>query len=188
MLVFLKYKVFIYSTRVSKQDFILILAVICVMYSSMSAGVRICLTVMVSERRSLTTIAGFMGPSIRTGAFLCGLSHRKASAEGLCQPSIRSDPLGFHSVLFSPQEWPGLIYDLCYTKRTTALNQWFTQKCKELLKMYSPSGHQNVLEVASSFEQIRRNWSLRHLLNSGSSAVNGCHQNETRKLLIETSQ
>ncbi len=44
-----------------------------------------------------------------------------------------------------------------------------------LLTMYSPSGH----EFVSSSEQIWRNFALHHLLTNGSSAVNGCRQNES---------
>ncbi len=44
--------------------------------------------------------------------------------------------------------------------------------------MYSPSC-QDVDEFVSLLEQIWRNLALHHLLTSGSSAVNGCRQNES---------
>ncbi len=43
--------------------------------------------------------------------------------------------------------------------------------------MYSFSGHPSL--IFSSSEQIWRNWALYHLLTNGSSAVNGCRQNES---------
>ncbi len=43
-----------------------------------------------------------------------------------------------------------------------------------MLKMYSPSGYPDVDEFVSSSGQI---WGI-HLLINGSSAVNGCRQNE----------
>ncbi len=45
----------------------------------------------------------------------------------------------------------------------------------------------DVKEFATSSEQIWRNVALRHLLTNGSSAVNGCRQNESKQL-IKTSQ
>ncbi len=38
---------------------------------------------------------------------------------------------------------------------------------------------QDVDDLVSSSEQILRNFALDHLLNNGSSAVNGCRQNES---------
>ncbi len=49
---------------------------------------------------------------------------------------------------------------------------------ENLLKFYSPSGHPKD-EFESSEEQIWRYVALHHLLTNGSSAVNGCRQNES---------
>ncbi len=46
-------------------------------------------------------------------------------------------------------------------------------------KSTHPQEIQDVDEVVSLSEQIWRNVSLRHLLTNGSSAVNGCRQNES---------
>ncbi len=48
------------------------------------------------------------------------------------------------------------------------------------MKMYSPQVIQYVDEFASLSEQIWRNLALHHLLIDGSSAVNGCRQNESQ--------
>ncbi len=42
-----------------------------------------------------------------------------------------------------------------------------------------PQAIQNVEDFVSSLEQIWRNVALHHLLTNGSSAVNGCRQNES---------
>ncbi len=42
-----------------------------------------------------------------------------------------------------------------------------------------PQAIQNVEDFVSSSEQIWRNVALHHLLTNGSSAVNGCRQNES---------
>ncbi len=47
--------------------------------------------------------------------------------------------------------------------------------------MYSPNAIQYVDEFVSSSEQIWRNLALHHLLSSGSSTVNGCRQNESKR-------
>ncbi len=55
------------------------------------------------------------------------------------------------------------------------LKEWFSQKWL----LFSPlQAIQDVDEFVSSSEQIWRNLALHHLLTNGSSAVNGCHQNE----------
>ncbi len=53
----------------------------------------------------------------------------------------------------------------------------YSPKNETLLKMCSPSGHQRCRWVSSQ-EQIWRNLVLHHFLTNGSSAVNGCRQNE----------
>ncbi len=52
-------------------------------------------------------------------------------------------------------------------------------KNANLLKKNYPQTVQDVDEFVLSFEQIWRNVSLHHLLINGSSAVNGCRQNES---------
>ncbi len=52
-------------------------------------------------------------------------------------------------------------------------------KNENMIKMYSPSAIQDVDEFVSSLEQIWRNLAFHHLLTNGSSAVNGCRQNES---------
>ncbi len=52
---------------------------------------------------------------------------------------------------------------------------------------HSPQAIQDVDEFVSSSEQIWRNLAVHHLLTNGSSAVNGCRQNESKQL-IKTSQ
>ncbi len=42
-----------------------------------------------------------------------------------------------------------------------------------------PQAIQDVDEVVSSLQQVWRNLALNHLLTNGSSAVNGCCQNES---------
>jgi len=52
------------------------------------------------------------------------------------------------------------------------------------LLLFYPLGIQNVNEIVSSSEQIWRNVALHHsLITSGSSAVNGCRQNESKQLI-----
>ncbi len=48
-----------------------------------------------------------------------------------------------------------------------------------LLKMYSTLALQDVCMFVCSLEEIWRNVALHHLLTNGSSAVNGCRQNES---------
>jgi len=52
-------------------------------------------------------------------------------------------------------------------------------KRKFCLKSTHPQGIQDVDKFVSSWEQIWSNLALHHLLTSGSSAVNGCHQDES---------
>ncbi len=54
-------------------------------------------------------------------------------------------------------------------------------------KFAHPQAIQDVDEFISSSEQIWRNLALHHLPTNGSSAVNGCRQNESKQL-IKTSQ
>ncbi len=61
------------------------------------------------------------------------------------------------------------------------------QICWKMHSVISPQAIQNVDEFVSSSEQIWRNLVLHHLLTNGSSAVNGCRQNEFKQL-IKTSQ
>ncbi len=56
------------------------------------------------------------------------------------------------------------------------------QKRKENLLILIPL---DVDEFVSSSEEIWRNLALHHLLTNGSSAVNGCRQNERTKQLIK---
>ncbi len=58
------------------------------------------------------------------------------------------------------------------------LKEQFTQKFKFCLTFTHTQAIQDVDESVSSSEQIWRNLALQYLLTSGSSAVNGCHQNE----------
>ncbi len=53
-------------------------------------------------------------------------------------------------------------------------------KIKICWKCTHPQAIQDVDEFVSSSEQIWRNLALHHLLSNGSSAVNGCRQNESR--------
>ncbi len=53
---------------------------------------------------------------------------------------------------------------------------WIIEIC---WKLNHPYTIQDVDEFVSSSEQIWRNLALRHLLTNGSSAVNGCRQNES---------
>ncbi len=50
-----------------------------------------------------------------------------------------------------------------------------------------PQAVQDV-DLVSSWEQICRNLALHHLLCNGSSAVNGCHQNESKQLITSQSR
>ncbi len=52
-------------------------------------------------------------------------------------------------------------------------------KMKICWQFTHPQAIQHVDEFVSSSEQIWRNLSLHHLLINGSSAVNGCRQNES---------
>ncbi len=52
-------------------------------------------------------------------------------------------------------------------------------KIKMYLSIYSSSGHPRSRWVNSSSEQIWINLLLHHLLTNGSSAINGCRQNES---------
>ncbi len=56
------------------------------------------------------------------------------------------------------------------------------------LKSTHSQAIQDVDEFISSSEQIWKNLALYHLLTNGSSAVNGCRQNESAKQLIKTLQ
>ncbi len=58
-------------------------------------------------------------------------------------------------------------------------NKNSSPKNGNMLKMYSPSAIQDVDEFVSSLEQILRKLGFHHLLTNGSSAVNGCRQNES---------
>ncbi len=49
--------------------------------------------------------------------------------------------------------------------------------------IYHPQAMQDVDDFVSSSEQIWRNVALHHLLTIGSSAVNGCRQNESKQLI-----
>ncbi len=51
--------------------------------------------------------------------------------------------------------------------------------CPHLPNQFHPQAIQDVDEFVSALEQIWRNLALNHLLTSGSSAVNGCRQNES---------
>ncbi len=66
------------------------------------------------------------------------------------------------------------VYAFKYT-----LKENFNQKMKICWKLTHPQAIQDVDEFVSSSEQIWRNLTLHHLLTSGSSAVNGCRQNES---------
>ncbi len=52
-------------------------------------------------------------------------------------------------------------------------------KMEICLKFTQPQDIKDVGEFVSSSEQIWINLALHHLTNNGSSAVNGCHQNES---------
>ncbi len=65
------------------------------------------------------------------------------------------------------------VPDLCFLKRTVHTKMRSSCKCTH------PQCFQDVDEFVSSSEQIWRNVSLHHLLTNGSSAVNGCRQNES---------
>ncbi len=58
------------------------------------------------------------------------------------------------------------------------LKAQFTPKKNKKQKMY-PQIIQDIDEFVSSQEQIWRNVALHYLLTKGSSAVNGCRQNES---------
>ncbi len=76
--------------------------------------------------------------------------------------SLRNPPFG--NYLF--------IYFSCFLKENFTKNE----KC---CKLTHPQAIQDVDEFVSSSEQIWRNLALHHLLTIGSSAVNGCRQNES---------
>ncbi len=62
------------------------------------------------------------------------------------------------------------------TKKSVNLKGQFTQKWK-FARIYSPI--KDVKKTVSLSEQIWINVALHHLLTNGSSAVNGCRQNES---------
>ncbi len=68
-----------------------------------------------------------------------------------------------------------MLCDLFYLKEY--LTQKYAKKC------IHPQVIQDVEEFVSSSERIWRNLTLHHLLTSGSSAVNGCRQNESKQLI-----
>ncbi len=59
------------------------------------------------------------------------------------------------------------------------ISSMYVSQYAYLLKKYLPSGHPRFRWVCFFTKQIKRNLALHHLLTSGSSAVNGCRQNES---------